>query len=496
MQAEFIAFAHIISSEAGANDNYYVPNYQREYKWGHLEWDQLLEDIHDADSNYFMGSIICIQNSGGYIPSGESKFEIVDGQQRLTTLSLLLMAIYSAIGKGMADDEIERQHLLRDVKAKLVLPGKAKLQQNRPILCRLNPSSQNRNYDDYKYLLNELGLLKHIEKPANHGNRRIRRAYEYFRDRCENMEYPHLADLFGKINQLRFVFITVENHADAYRLFETLNHRGLPLTAIDIVKNKLIAKLHSDERYSSDESSENWIQMIDAIPESADQERFLRHFYHSFRGELPTAKSLPTRAVRSNVIHIYDKLIEDNPQSLSKLLTMAGKLYGQICNTVESLTKDIQRGLIELNRIGAAPAFQLLLFLFSRDRKAIGGPKGLEKMIHLLCRYFVRRNTTDVPPTRELDPVFIGVIDKCRIKIDTTGKLGPEDLAEKPKYCYQVEVSQRVYLPFANRLLAIFIKKTQAWHGIYFVSSIQFNIAANISQIYGPAIRGVHLSGR
>ncbi|TOB48249.1 DUF262 domain-containing protein, partial [Vibrio parahaemolyticus] len=71
---------------------YAIPRYQREYTWGKWQWDTLFEDLLDNDPSYFLGSIICINQSTDAL--AVQSLELVDGQQRMTTLSLLKAAIY------------------------------------------------------------------------------------------------------------------------------------------------------------------------------------------------------------------------------------------------------------------------------------------------------------------------------------------------------------------------------------------------------------------
>lgn len=68
-----------------------IPKYQREYTWGSREWESLFDDLTENDDGYFLGSIICINSATDTINA--PKFEVVDGQQRLTTLSLFLAAL-------------------------------------------------------------------------------------------------------------------------------------------------------------------------------------------------------------------------------------------------------------------------------------------------------------------------------------------------------------------------------------------------------------------
>ena len=82
-----------------------VPKYQREYTWGSREWEALFDDLIENDDGYFLGSIICITTATDSING--PKFEVVDGQQRLTTLSLFLSALYTALNdhKELLDED-------------------------------------------------------------------------------------------------------------------------------------------------------------------------------------------------------------------------------------------------------------------------------------------------------------------------------------------------------------------------------------------------------
>ena len=77
---------------------YEIPKYQREYTWGVKQWEALFDDLMEHDEGYFLGSIICINTTVDALNS--LKFEVVDGQQRITTLSIFLAALYSYLSKN------------------------------------------------------------------------------------------------------------------------------------------------------------------------------------------------------------------------------------------------------------------------------------------------------------------------------------------------------------------------------------------------------------
>ena len=116
MQAHSMAFSKVINSDQGAREHFHVPKYQREYAWGRKEWEQLLLDIEENDLGYFMGSLICVNDSADPAPGDELIYEVVDGQQRLTTIVILLECIRQRFEKeGLADAARDIATLLQAV---------------------------------------------------------------------------------------------------------------------------------------------------------------------------------------------------------------------------------------------------------------------------------------------------------------------------------------------------------------------------------------------
>lgn len=164
MQAHDMPFTKLINVDQGAREHFHVPKYQREYTWKKWQWEQLLNDIEDNDPGYFMGSIICVNDVQSITAGDELIFEVVDGQQRLTTLSLLLATIHAKLTAAMdtyepADeqDKEEAKSCITNIRAKLVKrkkdakPGEAgafKVGKNVYFL-RVQPSAQNHNLADY-----------------------------------------------------------------------------------------------------------------------------------------------------------------------------------------------------------------------------------------------------------------------------------------------------------------------------------------------------------
>ncbi len=434
MNAHSMTFAKIISGDQGAREHYHVPKYQREYTWGRWDWERLLQDIDENDPGYFMGSLICVKDGDTPAPGDELIYEVVDGQQRLTTLSLLMMAIYQRLSDLQEthefDDEEDRQdyqNTLANLRNKLVKKKKQGefrrdelggwIEQSKMCFLRVKPSSQNQNLTDYQFLLSEIGLAKSREKPKYFGVRLMSKAYRFFADKIPN-DVSGLLALVSKINQLNFVHISVSSQADAFTLFETLNNRGVPLSAIDIIKNKMLSEMEKQHRIDIDDSYERWQEIIRALPDPATQERFLRHFYNAFRWDSSIKVDGIPRAIKSKIISIYEKLIKSNAQSVFDRLCTMATLYGElVVPNQNGFKKEMREHLIDLVRINAAPAYQVLLYLFSLPQTKLAEADFLLRAVDILQRFYVRRNVTDFPGTRDLDQAHMDLIQACQIQI-------------------------------------------------------------------------------
>ena len=390
-----------------------------------------------------MGSIICVPRSADtYSPGEERYFELIDGQQRVTTLSLLLCAIYVKLEtlRPDIDDGENAQNdflLLRSSLSKKLIKEKPKHQLSpcdEPIdqsgkvayFTRLRPSSQAQNLADYLYVLTNSGLLKNSPRPNNWGNRRIAKCFTYFEQQLPS-NAEELGALIDRVNNLRFIHISVPSQADAYRLFEALNNRGQPLSALDIIKNGLLAKIEHKKHGSIDDAFERWKEMTDRLTDDDTvQERYLRHFYHAFKHRTEIGiKSIP-RATRSTIIRIYEELAKANPELLLNSLVEGSHYYQMLVDPLNAKISVKRRKIfIELDRIGSVPAYQgLLYFLYAEKNKLLESNNTLDDIADFLARYFIRRNITDQPGTNRLDSIFSGLIDTCQKEVKAKRQIG------------------------------------------------------------------------
>jgi len=437
MNATDPSLANIFQTQ-GNLEHYHVPKYQREYTWSKNETEQLLNDIEENEPGYFMGSIICIDDNPGLGPGESRIFEVVDGQQRLTTLSLLLMAIYKALleiednTEELDEEEVDDFRLRLSNIRKQIIHKKTKVNKtedgwfkdgDRYCFLRVQPSTQKSNYEDYVSIIADLGLLKGKYKSNFKGLRRLSRAYQHFYESVpDNLE--ELTVLLHKINSLKFIHISVTSSTDAFTLFESLNNRGVPLSIMDIMKNKILASLEKQGKMKIDEAYDEWQELLKLIPEYKDQERFLRHYYNAFKVFSDIKIDKYTRATRSNLIKIFETFIKKDSKSIFDDLQEKAELYSMFINPEDVEDEIISTHLLDLKRIGSAPSYLLLLYLFNLNKENYSNKKDtLENVLAFLVKYYVRRNITDFPNTRNLDAINIDIIEQCEEHISNEGKI-------------------------------------------------------------------------
>ncbi len=405
-----------------ASFHYVIPKYQREYTWSYKEWDALYDDITENLEGYFIGSIICINIGDSNYP----RLEVIDGQQRLTTLCLFLLALYRRLNEHK--EEMEEDDLFEVSWIRKTLQNNKN--SNGLILV---PQVQNYNQDDFSMVMYENGILKYAKKIPHFGHRKIARCFNWFLYKIDqdlnksDDKVATLLEIKKKVCNAMLVKIEVSSHSDAYVLFESLNNRGTPLTAIDLMKNLIMARAEK-VGLTVDDCFEQWKELLEDLTDDyATQERFFRYYYNAFknklnepfrRGDLKKKDPLGIVATKSNLLQIYERLINyDLPGFLEEIL-IAGHIFADLRNREDDKTPS-RRALLDLVRIQGVPSYQLLLFL-QRNKEALQlSDDVFIQIVNLLTIFFVRRNVTDYPGTRDLNRIFmdtIAAIESAEVK--------------------------------------------------------------------------------
>ena len=261
---------------------YSVPPYQRDYSWKQEHWEDLWEDLITAEAtreDHYMGAIV--------LESGERKqFRVIDGQQRICTLSILILACVDYLNV-LATEGVDAAAN----KERAALLEGSYLGAKDPTSLRITPKLKlNANDDDFF----QLNLAQ--RKPPQGGLRGLRNSerllwacFQFFRDKVQQKfaatkQGDQVATFVSEIVTERLVFISVrvQDQLSAYTVFETLNARGLELTETDLLKNYLLSLADRLSKSQMDPVLRQWAR-ITARVGSASFPEFLRHHLNSQR---------------------------------------------------------------------------------------------------------------------------------------------------------------------------------------------------------------------
>ena len=279
---------------------YHVPPFQRDYAWTIDEWTDLWLDLEDLENEaksgkeglHYMGHLILTPENGNAL--------VIDGQQRLTTLTILMLACAERLGLGAVAEsgvDTDGQRLL-DMHAGRWNPVTQSVLAPRLVL--------NRNDDAFfrSHVLKGMRPISFSSRPRS--NQRLWEALEFFRGKLRPSEsgktgknaedIQRLADIADE--RLVFTVIRVDDDLSAYRVFETLNARGVELSAGDLIKNRLLfvsgKTLQNDmeRRWNNAEKEVGGRDMADFLACLWNSEREMargRDLYRKIRSGIQTA---------------------------------------------------------------------------------------------------------------------------------------------------------------------------------------------------------------
>ncbi len=257
-----------------------IPRFQRPYSWERVEIEDFWNDtIVESDADYFIGSIVLFKYKDGL-------FGVVDGQQRLTTITMFLCAL---------------RNLLRDQGLKSLADGLHRLIERPDIDDKNQYVLQTET--SYPYLQEHIQSFSTLETAIEPGEEevRLKDAFEYLQDSLvqaaetitqdgtlsevkirENLR-RRLTELRDKILRLKVIVITLNSEDDAYMIFETLNTRGRDLTVSDLVRTH-ITRLIPQGNANVDRAKERFNDVVDSFEASSDDvsvNTFLHHYWLS-----------------------------------------------------------------------------------------------------------------------------------------------------------------------------------------------------------------------
>jgi len=230
-----------------------IPFFQRTYVWDEENWENLLEGLFQKPVGHFLGSIILKQLNSA---SGEpKKLEVVDGQQRLTTLSILIKALYDTFSEQLQNNTI---NVVRQILFSKITPTSGEY------YVKIEHSQIDREAYERVIKANIDGPPIDIET-IDKNSHKIFRCYKYFYELLKDKKDEERKTLFDKLLETRNKMLVVidlkEDIDDEQTIFDTLNTAGVRLTTAEIIKNALyqqVIKVFGDPKAALDLYKDTW----------------------------------------------------------------------------------------------------------------------------------------------------------------------------------------------------------------------------------------------
>ncbi|MDQ0733785.1 DUF4268 domain-containing protein [Arthrobacter agilis] len=352
---------------------YQVPLYQRVYSWGKKQLEQLWSDItelehslaDDPKATHFIGSLV-LASSPDFGAIGVNKFLVVDGQQRLTTLTLLLAALRDHLdATGYADraSGIDAQYLINV------------FDSGKPI--KVMPTQADRA--SYMAVLNRA-------RQAG-GEDTVGDAYRFFRSKiaaADHPDDPHDLELLeaAVVRGLALVVVTAEPSDNAHRIFESLNNTGLRLTQSDLLKNYLFMRLGSraEEVYGN-----VWLP----LERKLDSDNLELLFWLDLAQRDERAKQSDTY-VGQQVRLERLKSIDEVEAEVARIAE-PGDVLATILQPSSEKHSEISRRLTRIKAWGSTTAYPVVMQILARRADSTATEDEVVRALTYLESYFVRR---------------------------------------------------------------------------------------------------------
>ena len=242
---------------------YIIPRFQRDYSWESEHWEELWEDIEQMRENkaqHFMGYLVFQTQDG-------ETFQVIDGQQRLITLSIVILAAIKKLKELVAagnEPEANEQ--------RIKIYQDAYIGVSDPVTLRTEPKLVLNRHNDRHFRSLAQNAATTWQRNLTSTNRQLDRAFRFFASRFQSCQSGEaVVAILGTIEYgLLFTTIMVQDDLNAYTVFETLNARGLRLSTPDLLKNYLLSVLANDPAYPEEhfvDFEEQWAGIIEQLGE-------------------------------------------------------------------------------------------------------------------------------------------------------------------------------------------------------------------------------------
>ncbi|GAA9337626.1 DUF262 and DUF1524 domain-containing protein [Helicobacter pylori] len=388
--------------EENQNNQFVIPIYQRLYSWKKEQCEQLWDDIikiggNDKMNGHFIGSILYVLD--GNTPS--SPLLIIDGQQRLTTITLLFIALRDHLND---EDEFLKKFSRQKI-------------QNRYLI-----NSDEKGDKKFRLILSEsdkdtlLSLIDKNKRKPSEPSLKIMENFELFEEWIRK-NTDKLETIFKGLEKLMIVWIALEKGKDDPQLiFESMNSKGIELTQADLIRNYIIMETEVGKR--EDFYNQYWRAMEEDFKQSEKQSKkqskredlfskFVRHYLTIKIGKIPNEK----RVYEAFKLYQQERGIETEV-----LLQDLQKYCGFFCQIVfkKEADKDLNKALSFLVDLERDVVYPLLLELYSDYSDGVLSKQDFIPIIDLTESYICRRAVCGIPSNgfNKFFPSFTKKIDK------------------------------------------------------------------------------------
>lgn len=367
------------------NKQFQIPVYQRHYSWDEEQCKQLWNDIVDMQqkgkSGHFVGSIVNIAEQA--MPTGVHKYMIIDGQQRMTTLTLLMLALRNYAIQHPKDTTINAQRI-----DKMLLINDCETGDDR-----------------YKLLLTDLDrdiLIQKIEDtPIAEGTKsRLLDNYNFFVDRIAENKLPP-AEVYQSIGKLQIVNITLDRaFDDAQAIFESLNSTGKELSESDLIRNYVLMGLEpSEQTYIYEHMWRPMETLFSYEQQVSIMDRFFRDYLTMKLTRIPKQGRVYEEFKQYHLNCEFSTIRELCQDLLTYARHYTNIVYKRSSN---SILKALYEDIVELRMEVSYP---FLLKIHQDFAENIITESEFFEIIRLCISYVFRRSICDIP-TNSLNKTF------------------------------------------------------------------------------------------
>ena len=384
--------ARLLGFMEGADKRYIIPVYQRKYDWKIENCNKLYEDlkkiIRNKRSSHFFGSIV-----SQVVPDGSKiEYHIIDGQQRLTTVTLLLLAMSNLVKEGRIHTEAD--DLNQQILQRFIIAPWAKKDDK----IKLHPVR-----GDRPALEKLFGPVEDYERGSN-----LTINYQFFYDQILKEEVT-IDELYDAIGKLEIISITLDHGDDPQLIFESLNSTGLALQEGDKIRNYILMGMSpKDQEHYYDDF---WTKIESAT--ANDVSGFVRDYLSIKTLVMPTI---------NNVYQAFKKYSEEAELPVENLLTELlryARHYEKLLTCKSGLNnKKLDDCIYRLKRLEIVvtrPFFMEVLRL-NQDKKL--SVDEVLRIFEITENYLFRRNICEVP-TNALNKIFLN-LNKEIYRYDST----------------------------------------------------------------------------